>query len=213
MGRRCCAGTAYNAVAASQGVAMTHDASRGGRSVHLPGYVLDAAVFAPLGILAAASKGVEQLADDGRAFLSRRVLLARSTGELVTTLAWRKLSATLEDLTGPRDAGEAPETQTRTATSSGTAGVDSGPEGEKGSGTGRLSESVAGVAEVDERDPRDLPRCEDLAITGYDTLAASQVVGRLNGLDDTDLELIERYEMANRRRRTVLSRLSQLRNC
>ena len=50
-----------------------------------------------------------------------------------------------------------------------------------------------------------------LAIPSYDQLAASQVVARLAGLDATELAEIEAYEQAHRARRTVLSRISQLR--
>ena len=50
-----------------------------------------------------------------------------------------------------------------------------------------------------------------LAIPSYDQLAASQVVARLAGLDAAELAQIEAYEQAHRARRTVLSRISQLR--
>ena len=50
-----------------------------------------------------------------------------------------------------------------------------------------------------------------LAIPSYDQLAASQVVARLAGLDGAALAEIEAYEQAHRARRTVLSRISQLR--
>jgi hypothetical protein len=50
-----------------------------------------------------------------------------------------------------------------------------------------------------------------LAIPSYDQLAASQVVARLAGLDAAELAEIEAYEQAHRARRTVLSRISQLR--
>ena len=50
-----------------------------------------------------------------------------------------------------------------------------------------------------------------LAIPSYDQLAASQVVARLAGLDATELAEIEAYEQGHRARRTVLSKISQLR--
>jgi hypothetical protein len=51
----------------------------------------------------------------------------------------------------------------------------------------------------------------DLPIAGYDQLAASQVVARLDDLDADDLAAVERYELAHRGRRTVLSKVAQLR--
>ena len=49
-----------------------------------------------------------------------------------------------------------------------------------------------------------------LAIPGYDSLAASQVVLRLAGLLPEELAAVRRYELATRRRRTVLGRIAQL---
>jgi hypothetical protein len=49
-----------------------------------------------------------------------------------------------------------------------------------------------------------------LAIPGYDSLSASQVVPRLAGLEPDELELVRRYELANRGRKTILGRIAQL---
>ncbi|GAC1381184.1 MAG: hypothetical protein NVSMB4_09800 [Acidimicrobiales bacterium] len=49
-----------------------------------------------------------------------------------------------------------------------------------------------------------------LAIPGYDSLSASQVVQRLAGLSATELEAVRAYEQTNRSRRTILSKVSQL---
>jgi hypothetical protein len=51
---------------------------------------------------------------------------------------------------------------------------------------------------------------DSLAIPGYDSLSASQVVPRLAGLDDDELELVRRYEAGRRGRKTILSRIAQL---
>jgi hypothetical protein len=50
----------------------------------------------------------------------------------------------------------------------------------------------------------------DLAIPGYDALAASQVVERLVGLDAAELEAVRDYEAAHRNRRTILGKIEQL---
>ncbi|GAC1588284.1 MAG: hypothetical protein NVS3B21_03890 [Acidimicrobiales bacterium] len=49
-----------------------------------------------------------------------------------------------------------------------------------------------------------------LAIPVYDSLSASQVVQRLAGLSVPELEAVRAYEEANRSRRTILSKVSQL---
>ncbi len=50
----------------------------------------------------------------------------------------------------------------------------------------------------------------DLAIPGYATLSASQVVRRLDGLGPGELAAVFRYESATRGRRTILHRVQQL---
>jgi hypothetical protein len=50
----------------------------------------------------------------------------------------------------------------------------------------------------------------DLAISGYDSLAASQVIPRLAGLDADELEAVRVYEAAHRARKTILGKIAQL---
>lgn len=76
------------------------------------------------------------------------------------------------------------------------------------------AEVPAGVEQeipVEVLGPEDDAGEATLAIPSYDQLAASQVVARLAGLDAAELAEIESYEQAHRARRTVLSRISQLR--
>ena len=54
------------------------------------------------------------------------------------------------------------------------------------------------------------PDAAALAIPGYDSLSASQVVQRLAGLSRPELAAVGEYETAHRARRTVLTRISQL---
>ena len=50
----------------------------------------------------------------------------------------------------------------------------------------------------------------DLAIAGYEDLAASHIVARLDGLGPDDLAAIRRFELAHRGRRTVVGKIDQL---
>ncbi|HEX6419557.1 MAG TPA: hypothetical protein VFZ77_13740 [Acidimicrobiales bacterium] len=54
------------------------------------------------------------------------------------------------------------------------------------------------------------PAVADLAITDYDSLSASQVVTRLEGLTPDELEAVRAYEMAHRGRKTILNKVAQL---
>jgi hypothetical protein len=70
---------------------------------------------------------------------------------------------------------------------------------------------VPGATVADAAPPaQDAPDVATLAIPGYDSLAASQVVARLEGLTTAELEQVRRYEQANRNRRTVLGKVAQL---
>lgn len=76
----------------------------------------------------------------------------------------------------------------------------------------RPSRSDAGVSDPDEGGATDLagPESSGLAIPGYDSLAASQVVPRLAGLSPEELAAVGAYESAHRARRTILNRVRQL---
>jgi hypothetical protein len=58
--------------------------------------------------------------------------------------------------------------------------------------------------------PRSGPDAEQLAIPDYDSLAASQVLPRLEALAPDELEAVRSYEAAHRSRRTILGRIGQL---
>lgn len=54
------------------------------------------------------------------------------------------------------------------------------------------------------------PHVQELAITDYDSLSASQVVSRLPGLSADELEAVRAYEVAHRGRKTILNKIAQL---
>jgi hypothetical protein len=53
-------------------------------------------------------------------------------------------------------------------------------------------------------------RILDLPIAAYDSLKAPEIMRRLDGLDADDLELLQKYESATKRRSTVISRIESL---
>jgi hypothetical protein len=55
-----------------------------------------------------------------------------------------------------------------------------------------------------------VPPVSTLSIPGFDTLSASQVVQRLDGLNRSELVAVRAYEASTRGRRTILSRVDQL---
>jgi hypothetical protein len=110
---------------------------------------------------------------------------------------------------GSEPSGSEPSVSAGTPMSAGGSGLttDGPSEGTDASGEGQATrtstEPVAPVAAVNDIDG---------AIPGYDTLPASHVVRRLDGLGHQELEAIGRYEAATRGRRTILHRVQQLLN-
>lgn len=51
---------------------------------------------------------------------------------------------------------------------------------------------------------------ETLAVPGYDSLAASQVIPRLTSLTASELEAVQTYEASQRGRKTILNKIAQL---
>lgn len=101
---------------------------------------------------------------------------------------------------------------------------DTGDTGDTGDVTrdASMSRNAAAVEEVQGSGPAETfapfagtpetPKVDNLAIPGYDSLAASQVVPRLTTLGPDELGAIGSYEQANRGRRTILNRVTQLLN-
>lgn len=141
---------------------------------------LDALVYAPAGLLLTAAEDLPAMAAKGRSQLEVRLRNAHLVGRLVVTQGRRDLERRLGDLAGG-GAEVAPPAPPRPA----APGPAPSPPASRGTATG-------------------------LAIPDYDTLSASQVVRRLDGLGRPELEAVARHEAATRNRRTILHRAHQL---
>jgi hypothetical protein len=198
------------------------------------GQAIDVLVYAPIGLFFEGSTVLQKLVEDGkghargarvfgefavkqgRAELGRRLSsFEEQAGEVLRTLG----VLPDDDATGPgsppppgtgaRSAGGPPAarrsaTSSSTSTSSSTAGAggttaSTGVHGATANGNG------AAPAPAD-----DAPAVHELAITDYDSLSASQVVVRLEGLAVDELEAVRAYESAHRGRKTILNKVAQL---
>lgn len=74
------------------------------------------------------------------------------------------------------------------------------------------SSSTPGAPDAPHSSPKLSPEASELAIPGYDSLSASQVVQRLAGLRRDELKAVGAYEETHRGRRTILNRIEQLRS-
>jgi hypothetical protein len=141
---------------------------------------VDLFVFAPIGAALTLRARLPELIDLGRTETENRLRLARMLGEF----AYRYGQRELEKLLSPQPAQE------RSAEAAAPTPL----------------RSVRPVAQDDTA----APPVDSLAVPGYDSLAASQVVARLASLSVDELELVREYESATRRRRTILNRIDQL---
>ncbi|MDQ4088734.1 MAG: hypothetical protein M3163_00265 [Actinomycetota bacterium] len=160
--------------------------------------LLDLLVYAPLGLLLEARDLVPKLADKGRQRMGGQVTVARMIGEMAVRQGQRRAEKVVQRMREQQRGGGADRP---------TAG--SGSESDRPANGHRPASPPAGATATAPTDT--VPEVDSLAIPGYDTLSASQVVPRLEGLSPDELDAIRAYEVATRARKTVLTRVDQLR--
>lgn len=146
--------------------------------------LLDALVYAPIGLTLDGQELAPELARRGRQHAAN----ARFIGEMAVKGGLRRLDERVADrIRGEGQPAEDAETASPEPTDE--------PDGE---------------AEVESAGEGDVATSDHLAIPDYDLLAASQVVKRLDGLDADQLEAVRVYEAATRDRRTILHKIARL---
>ena len=173
--------------------------------------LLDLVVYAPLGLLLSARDLVPTLAEKGRRHLGPQATAARMVGEMAVNQSQRGVEHLARK--GRREAGQLLGDLFPDATRRPPGGPPRTTDGSNGStAPAPPSSGPAGGAVRAAGAPADPgPDVSSLAIPGYDTLSASQVVQRLAGLTPEQLDAVRAYEQAGRARKTVLSRIAQLR--
>ena len=179
--------------------------------------LLDLLVYAPLGLLFEARDLVPKLADKGRQRMGGQVTVARMIGELAVRQGQRRAERfvqRLRDQPRPPATGTAPppEASATEAAAAEPAAADpaNGQRPPFSAATTPSSAASPGGDAVTTATGGAGAEASSPAIPGYDTLSASQVVPRLEGLSRDELEAIRRYEAATRGRKTVLTRIDQL---
>jgi hypothetical protein len=175
-------------------------------------HAVEALVYAPIGLLFEGASLLPQLIEKGR----NQVTMARMIGKFAveqgrgeaTKAAGRLqdqaagvldfIGGTVTPIPGDGDAptAVAPKASTERKTPRPTAAA-------AGSAL-QAARKVAGVVADTIGD------AATLAIPDYDGLSASHVVNRLASLSPVELESVRVYEMANRGRKTILSKVAQL---
>lgn len=160
--------------------------------------LLDLLVYAPAGLVVTAVGELPHLVEIGRRTLGSRVSSARAVGEMAVRMGRREVAKRSDGLRGTNHNAHRPTPAGGPPT--GLRAVPSDP------GEHDAADHAHGPVPVD----RNIPDASDLAIPAFDTLSASQVVQRLDGLSRSQLVSARVYEAGTRGRRTIISRIDQL---
>lgn len=153
-------------------------------------------VYAPLGFALEARRLLPVFVDRGR----QQVQMAKMVGQFVVTKGQQEALSRLADA----------QVQAESVLSE--FGL------RPGAGSASTAEPVEPVEGPEAPAPeaaaatpiRSSAAAADLAIADYDSLAASQVIPRLEGLGATELDAVRRYEAEHRGRKTILGKVTQL---
>lgn len=185
---------------------------------------LDLVLYGPVGLAVTAGENRDEMVDKGRQRVSAQVGMARMIGQFAVAQAEKEARKLRERVVGavngvrsdgattapPGPSDGAPTT----ASPTGAAPPATRRRADAGSRAGGAAAPVTGGARSMAADglPEGPARSSaHLAIPGYDTLSAPQVVQRLAGLAPEELAAVGAYEEAMRGRRTILSKVAQLR--
>ena len=196
-------------------------------------HALDLFVFAPLGFVLSASETIPELAEKGRQYVTAARMMGEyavgqgrgqaeravrgAAGQADRTLSSVGLrrppspppapegAAARADAGEPATAAAAPAEPTASTAQPAPPAAAVPPPAPEGAEARADAATATGGNGAAAR-----PAATTLAIPGYDTLSASQVVQRLGGLSDEELEAVRAYEEGGRRRKTILSRVAQL---
>lgn len=199
------------------------DAGEGSEDVDPIERILDAFVYAPIGLLLDGKDLIPDLAKRGRAQAANaRVLgtfaLSTADSRVQTAVAdvERQLGLLFSALAGSAttaktDGEVKPPTESATSTSSASTKSKTSqaksPAKKRAKPVAKTPGRVPTKAKVAPPKP---PAVGSLAIDGYDTLAASQIVSRLEGLTPPERKAVARFESANRKRKSILDKIGRL---
>lgn len=174
--------------------------------------VLDALVYAPIGLTLDGQELAPELARRGR----QHAAAARQIGEFAVKAGLRRLDAAVASrITEDPQSPPAPDEPVPADRDTDSSPADEVTVPAEDPATAAGSADDADASQTDAAAPEDpsqpsTPSSSHLAIPDYDLLAASQVVRRLDGLDPDQLEDVRVYEAATRDRRTILHKIARI---
>jgi len=175
----------------------------------LSGRLLDVLLYGPAGLVVTVAERGPELVERGRAQLGGRIASARAVGELAVRFGRVELWRRAEELLGGSVGRSGrPDPVGVPAAPLRSVGGSDGPRG--ATRDAPALDGRPGVTAAPARRSDGVPPVASLGIPGFDTLSASQVVQRLDGLSRSELVAVRAYESGGRGRRTVLNRIDQL---
>ncbi|MGQ0521239.1 MAG: hypothetical protein ACT4PX_08830 [Actinomycetota bacterium] len=164
-------------------------------------------VYAPLGLVLTAREELPGLIAKGREGAGGQMGMARIVGQFAVHQGQREAGKLLRQASERlARLGLVPDPAQRPGPAT---GPPSPPAGASPAGPGPAPAGADGASRPRPAGKR-TPDPAALAIPGYDSLSAHQVVQRLDGLSAAELESVRAYEAATRGRKTILGRITQL---
>jgi hypothetical protein len=158
--------------------------------------VLDLVVFGPAGLALVAAEEFPKLVDKGRHRLEGQVRTARLVGQAAVQMGRRQLGQ-MAAQRKPKPTAPAREKVSPHGAETSAPPVAYMPSPVEPGAVSGATPTANGTQPT-------------LAIPGYDSLSASQVVQRLAGLSQSELADVRAHEQSHRHRRTILNRVEQL---
>jgi hypothetical protein len=177
--------------------------------------LLDLFVFGPAGLAITAAEEFPKFVEKGRHRVEGQIHTARLVGQFAVQMGRREVEQRVGDVltrrpsgvpsapgSGAAPSGDAPVHTPAPAKTDGRATADTAPE--------TAPAPAPGPGVTTALSSNGTMASSALGIPGYDSLSASQVVQRLGGLSEAELESVRDHELAHRHRRTILNRVDQL---
>jgi hypothetical protein len=183
---------------------------------------LDVFVYGPLGLFITVTEEMPRLVEKGRERLTSQLTTARMLGQMAAPQlqaeAEKLMRGVMDRISSPPGTPAPPPARPGTPASGAAPSPPTRPAPTPPPAPGRPTPPAATVTSPGA--PSAAPpgngsvahsgSSTHLAIPGYDTLSAMQVVQRLTGLSAAELEAVRAYEAAHRGRKTILHRAEQL---
>jgi len=166
--------------------------------------VLDALVYAPVGLAQSALEEFDKLAEKGRHRVEGQVHTARLVGQFALQMARRQTEQSIKAALAGFGRAEQPAREDPAEQEPPPVAVT------ERTGADEHSPAPTWDSNTSSTKANGSEPASDLAIPGYDSLSASQVVQRLGGLSRAELVDVKDHEQGHRHRRTILNRVDQL---